>query len=76
MPGPSAFLCYCKYAITQMIPVLVHATEKDEKNEQQCAKHYQNVYLMGSRRNHLSRVTKSYLLALGTTQVSSFFTKH
>ena len=24
----------------------------------------------------LTRVTKSYLLALGTTQISSFFTKH
>ena len=26
--------------------------------------------------NHLTRVTKSYLLALGTTQISSYFTKH
>ena len=25
---------------------------------------------------HLTRVTKSYLLALGTTQISSYFTKH
>ena len=32
--------------------------------------------LMVTHRKSLTRVTKSYLLALGTTQISSFFTKH
>ena len=30
----------------------------------------------GARRQSLTRITKSYLLALGTTQIISFFTKH
>ena len=43
----------------------------------------QKWYLASMKRNFdrslfksLTRVTKSYLLALGTTQISSYFTKH
>ena len=39
---------------------------------------FRGLGLIFYRKHHqsLTRVTKSYLLALGTTQISSFFTKH
>ena len=41
-----------------------------------CAPHFVSCCTHLLRHLSLTRVTKSYLLALGTTQISSYFTKH